>query len=118
MITPIRVYDYDMTSQERTLRKRQEVPGYDPTQYVTERQWAIARDGVKVPLSIAYRKGMNQDGSAPLYPLWLRLLRRRHVGQLQQQPDQPDGSGNDRRSSPTSAAATRWARPGTTTACS
>jgi oligopeptidase B len=67
MITPDSVYDYDMASRERTLRKRQEVPNYDPSLYATERQWAVARDGVKVPLSIAYRKGIKRDGSAPLY---------------------------------------------------
>jgi oligopeptidase B len=41
--------------------------GYDPSRYVTERQWAVARDGTKVPLSIAYRKGLKKDGSAPLF---------------------------------------------------
>ncbi len=67
MITPDSVYDFDMASRERTLRKRKEVPGYDRELYVTERQWAVARDGAKVPLSIAYRKGVKQDGSAPLF---------------------------------------------------
>jgi oligopeptidase B len=67
MITPQSVYDYDMATGERVLRKRKEVPGYDPELYTTERQWAVARDGVKVPLSIAFRKGVKQDGSAPLY---------------------------------------------------
>ena len=38
-----------------------------PTLYVTERQWAVARDGVKVPLSIVYRKGVKKDGTAPLF---------------------------------------------------
>ena len=52
---------------ERTLKKRQEVPGYDPELYVTEREWAVARDGVKVPLSIVYRKGVKKDGTAPLF---------------------------------------------------
>ena len=67
MITPDSVYDYDMASRKQTLRKRQEVPNYDRELYVTERQWALARDGAKVPLSIAYRKGVKQDGSAPLF---------------------------------------------------
>jgi oligopeptidase B len=40
--------------------------GYDPSQYVSERQWATARDGVKVPLSIVYKKGFKRDGKAPL----------------------------------------------------
>jgi oligopeptidase B len=43
------------------------VPGFDSAQYTTERQWAVARDGTKVPLSIVYRKGLKKDGSAPLF---------------------------------------------------
>ena len=67
MITPESVYDCELETGERTLLKRKEVPGYDPEQYATERQWAVARDGVKVPLSVAYRKGIKRDGTAPLY---------------------------------------------------
>lgn len=43
------------------------VPGYDPANYVTERVWAPARDGTKVPVSIVYRKGTKRDGTAPLF---------------------------------------------------
>jgi oligopeptidase B len=67
MVTPVGIYDYDMATRKRTLRKQVEVPGYDPSQYVTERQWAVARDGVKVPLSIVYKKGLKKDGHAPLF---------------------------------------------------
>jgi oligopeptidase B len=67
LVTPSSVYDYDMDTRQQVLRKRQEVPGYDPAPYATERQWAVARDGVKVPLSIVYRQGVRKDGSAPLY---------------------------------------------------
>jgi oligopeptidase B len=68
LVTPNSVYDYDMASRKRILRKQQEVlGGYDPSRYVTERQWAVARDGAKIPLSIVYRKGLQKDGSAPLY---------------------------------------------------
>ena len=67
MITPLSVYDYTMASRERVLRKRLEVPHYDRELYATERAWAIARDGVKIPLSIAYRKGVKQDGRAKLF---------------------------------------------------
>jgi oligopeptidase B len=66
MITPASVYDYDMTTRERKLKKRQEVPGYDPGLYATERAWAIARDGVRIPLSIAYRKG-TKGRTAPVF---------------------------------------------------
>ncbi len=67
MVTPASVFDYDMATGKRTLLKREEVPGYDPTKYATERQWAVARDGIKVPLSIVYRKGFQKNGKAPLF---------------------------------------------------
>jgi oligopeptidase B len=67
-ITPPSVFDYDVHSGHSTLLKRQEVlGGYDPTQYASERLWATARDGVKVPVSIVYRKGFVRDGRAPLF---------------------------------------------------
>ncbi|HTQ55249.1 MAG TPA: S9 family peptidase [Bryobacteraceae bacterium] len=67
-ITPPSVYDYDVAAGSSTLLKRQEVlGGYDPTQYVSERLWATARDGVKVPISIVYKKGFVRDGHAPLF---------------------------------------------------
>ena len=65
-VTPPSVYDYDTRTHQSTLLKRQEVPGYDPSQYATERQWATARDGTKVPLSIVYKKGFQRDGKGPL----------------------------------------------------
>jgi oligopeptidase B len=68
MVTPPSVYDCDMLSGKQTLLKRTEVlGGYDPSQYSTERLWAPARDGVKVPLSLVYRKGVKRDGKAPLF---------------------------------------------------
>lgn len=68
MVTPQSVYDYNVDDHRSVLLKRQEVPGgYDPTQYVTERQWATARDGERIPLSIVYKKGLKRDGSAPLF---------------------------------------------------
>ena len=67
MITPSSVYDYDMKSRKAALLKRQEVlGGYDPALYESKRLWALARDGVKVPVSIVYRKGFKRDGSAPM----------------------------------------------------
>ncbi len=68
LVTPNTVYDLDMKTAERTLRKRDPVlGGYDPANYVTERVWAPARDGTKVPVSLAYRKDFKKDGTAPLY---------------------------------------------------
>ena len=66
--TPAAVYDYDMETRDRVLRKQQEVPsGYDPAQYETRRIWARARDGTQVPISLLMRRGTPADGSAPLY---------------------------------------------------
>lgn len=66
MTTPQRVYDYDMVTRERRLRKEQEVPsGHDPSHYVTRRIQARAKDGELVPVSLLYRKDTPIDGSAP-----------------------------------------------------
>lgn len=65
--TPDSVYDYDMAARTRTLLKREEVlGGFDPNHYTSERLLAQAPDGVKVPLSIVYRKGLEKDGGNPL----------------------------------------------------
>jgi oligopeptidase B len=67
MVTPSSVYDYDMNTRQRKLLKQQEVlGGYDPTKYEAKRIWGVARDGVKVPLSLVYKKGVKFDGSSPL----------------------------------------------------
>ncbi|MEQ9144295.1 MAG: S9 family peptidase [Parvibaculaceae bacterium] len=66
MTTPEQIYDYDMDSRMRTLLKEQEVPsGHDPADYVTERIFATAQDGARVPISLLYRKGLSKDGTAP-----------------------------------------------------
>ena len=66
MITPRTVFDYDMRTRERVLLKQQPVlGGYDPSLYETERIWATAADGVEVPISLVYRRGVARDGSAP-----------------------------------------------------
>lgn len=68
MTTPAQVYDYDMETRQRTLRKTQEVPsGHDPADYVTRRILAPAPDGELVPVSILYRKNTPLDGTAPLF---------------------------------------------------
>jgi oligopeptidase B len=66
MVTPSSVYDYDLRTRERTLKKRQPVLGhYDPDEYATERIWAPADDGTRVPMSLVYQRGRPRDGSAP-----------------------------------------------------
>jgi oligopeptidase B len=68
MTTPAQVFDYDLETRERVLRKTQEVPsGHDPAQYVTRRVQARARDGELVPVSLLYRKDTPLDGTAPLF---------------------------------------------------
>lgn len=67
MTTPATVYELDVRTGERRLLKRQPVlGGYDPANYVTERLWATARDGTKIPVSIVYRKGFEKNGKAAL----------------------------------------------------
>jgi oligopeptidase B len=67
MTTPMSSYDYDMKTRAKTLVKREEIRGgFDPANYVTERVHATAADGVKVPISIVYRRGFRKDGSHPL----------------------------------------------------
>lgn len=68
LIRPDSAFDYDMATREMTLIKQQEVlGGYEPADYVTERIFATAPDGVKVPISIVYKKDFVQDGSRPLW---------------------------------------------------
>jgi oligopeptidase B len=67
LTTPNTIYDYDMATRERTLLKRDEVlGGYDPADYRTERLWATARDGTRVPVSLVYRRDMRRQGPQPL----------------------------------------------------
>ena len=67
MTTPASVYQYDMIGQTAELLKRQEiVGGFEPSDYVTERLMAPADDGVMVPISLVYKKGLVKNGDNPL----------------------------------------------------
>jgi oligopeptidase B len=67
MVTPSTVYDYDMGTRQRKLLKQQEVlGGYDAKNYEARRVWSVSRDGTKVPISLVHRKGVKQDGTAPM----------------------------------------------------
>ncbi|HEX8629073.1 MAG TPA: S9 family peptidase [Catenuloplanes sp.] len=72
LITPDSVYDYDLTTRAMVLRKRKPVlPGpdgraYDSADFEQHREWAVADDGTRVPISLVARKGTRRDGSAPL----------------------------------------------------
>jgi oligopeptidase B len=68
LTTPPSVFDYSVKTGTSALLKQQEVPGgYDASKYASERLWATARDGTKVPISIVYKKGFPRDGSGPLF---------------------------------------------------
>ena len=69
LVTPASVFDYDVEKHTSELLKQTEVPGgYDASRYQSERVWATAKDGVKVPISLVYRKDLKKaDGSNPLY---------------------------------------------------
>jgi oligopeptidase B len=67
MTTPVSVFDYNMGTRAKKLMKQQEViGGYNAADYTTERLYATAKDGTKIPISIVYKKGLEKDGKAPL----------------------------------------------------
>ncbi len=67
LTTPNSVFEFDMVSREGTLLKQQEVlGGYNPDDYQTERFYVASHDGVKVPVTIVYRKGLKKNGKNPL----------------------------------------------------
>jgi oligopeptidase B len=66
LITPNSIIDYHIDTGEWELKKEEEIPsGYDKSQYLSERLFATAADGVMIPISIVYKKGLNRDGSNP-----------------------------------------------------
>jgi oligopeptidase B len=66
-VTPRSVFEYDLATRERTLLKQTEVlGGYDASLYTSERVYATAADGTRIPISLVFRKGAPRDGSAPL----------------------------------------------------
>ncbi|WP_337879577.1 S9 family peptidase [Rheinheimera sp.] len=68
LTTPNSVYKVNMKTGERVLLKQQEVlGGFDKSQYKTDRVWALAKDGSKIPVSLLYKKDFKRDGTAPLY---------------------------------------------------
>lgn len=68
LVTPSSVYEYDITTGESKLLKQQEVPGgFDRTNYASERIFAIAPDGVQVPISLVYRRDKFDRSKNPLY---------------------------------------------------
>ncbi len=67
LVTPSSVFDYDMDTGQATLLKQIEVPGgFDKANYKSERVFATASDGTKIPMSVVYKRGVTLDGSAPM----------------------------------------------------
>jgi len=68
LVTPATIYDYHPDEDRLEVLKVQEIPsGYDPSKYETERLMVDGRDGVKIPVSIVYPKGLVKDGSGKLF---------------------------------------------------
>lgn len=68
LTTPSSVIDYDLKTKTKTVKKEQQVldANFKKENYISHRVWATARDGVKVPMSIVYKKGTKLDGNSPL----------------------------------------------------
>lgn len=67
LLTPNSVFDYDVTTRQSTLLKETEVlGGYDKNQYASERLYATAKDGARIPISIVYKKSFQKDGRSPM----------------------------------------------------
>ena len=67
LVTPASVFDYNLETRQRELKKQYEVKGgYDASQYQSERIFAKAPDGVEVPISLVYRRGFEKNGQGPL----------------------------------------------------
>jgi len=68
MRTPSSVIDFNMRTKTKEIKKEQEVLGgkFDKDNYIEERVWATAKDGVKIPISMVYKKGLKKDGNNPL----------------------------------------------------
>lgn len=66
LTTPSSIHEHDMASCQDRLLKQQEVLGdFDPSRYVSERIWAVAKDGARVPISVVHRRDLALDGRAP-----------------------------------------------------
>ena len=66
LVTPSSVFDYDMNTGQATLLKQTEVPGgFDKANYKSERVFATATDGTKIPMSVVYKRDVKLDGTAP-----------------------------------------------------
>ncbi|MQB54628.1 S9 family peptidase [Rahnella sp. RcJ3] len=66
MTMPSSLFELDLDTHDRTLLKQQEVKDFDAANYRSERVWVTARDGVKVPVSLVYRRELFKPNENPL----------------------------------------------------
>lgn len=66
LVTPPSSYDYDVATRDLTLVRATPVHGYDPATLTSTREWAVAPDGTRIPVSIVHRRDLVRDGSAPV----------------------------------------------------
>ncbi len=67
LVTPITIFDYDMNIRKKELKKQYEVKGgYNPEDYITERIFAKDPNGIRIPISIVYKKAIQKDVGSPL----------------------------------------------------
>jgi oligopeptidase B len=69
LVSPASIYEYDVVTGASELLKEQEIPGgFDRVHYASERLWITAKDGVRIPVSLVYRRDRFQkNGTSPLY---------------------------------------------------
>lgn len=65
--TPTTIYDFDLETRLLDMRKRDVIPGHNPSEYTSDLMFAKARDGTRVPVSVVHRKGLKKDGSNPCF---------------------------------------------------
>ncbi len=66
LVTPMTTYDYEIKNRKLIMKKQEEVKGHNSDDYVSKREFAQARDGKKIPISIVHKKGV-ENGPALLY---------------------------------------------------
>ena len=68
LTTPWTYYDYNFKTRAKIIVKQQEIPsGYNPKDYQSERVWIPSHDGIEIPVSIVYKKGLIKDGNNPMF---------------------------------------------------
>ncbi len=65
LVSPQAVYDYNVITKERILKKQYDVPNYNASNYQSDWIYATAKDGTKIPISLVYKKGLKLDGNNP-----------------------------------------------------